>query len=99
MRAGRSVADAVAQAVRHTAPAIAAASFVLATAFGSLALYPDVGTRETGFAMAVGILIAALVVSTFMVPAITALVGDRAWWPGRRAARPADAHAERPLAA
>jgi putative drug exporter of the RND superfamily len=52
-----------------------------------------------GFAMAVGILIAALVVSTFMVPALTALVGHRAWWPGRRGAPPADAHAERPLAA
>jgi RND superfamily putative drug exporter len=79
MLAGRDVRDAVAEAVRRTAPAIAAAGLVLATSFGSLALYPDEGMRQTGFAMAVGILIASLVVSTLLVPAITALVGRRAF--------------------
>jgi putative drug exporter of the RND superfamily len=83
--------------VRHTAPAIGAAGLVPATAFGSLALYPDVATREMGFAMALGILLASLIVSTLLVPPVTALVGRRAF--GRRRAEPADAHAERPLAA
>jgi RND superfamily putative drug exporter len=46
-------------------------------------LEPDSGSRQTGFAMALGILIASLIVSTILVPAITALVGRRAWWPGR----------------
>jgi RND superfamily putative drug exporter len=36
--------------------------------------------------MAFGILLASLVVSSILVPALTALVGKRAWWP-RRAAR------------
>jgi RND superfamily putative drug exporter len=97
LRSGRPVADAVANAVRHTAPAIGAAGMVLATAFGSLALYPDVGTREMGFAMALGILMASLVVSTLLVPSLTALVGRRAF--GLRHEEPTDAHAERPLAA
>ncbi len=95
MESGRPVRDAVARAVRHTAPAIGAAGLVLATAFGSLMLYPDVATREMGFATALGILLAALVVSTLLVPALTALVGRRAF----RKREPADAHAERPLAA
>jgi RND superfamily putative drug exporter len=33
--------------------------------------------------MALGILIASLLVSSILVPAITALIGRRAWWPGR----------------
>jgi len=37
-----------------------------------------------GFAMAIGILLASFVVSSLLVPAVTALVGDKAWWPGRR---------------
>ena len=32
--------------------------------------------------MAIGILLSAFVVSTFFVPAITALIGHAAWWPG-----------------
>jgi RND superfamily putative drug exporter len=39
-----------------------------------------------GFAMAFGILLASLVVSSVLVPALTALAGQRAWWP-RHAAR------------
>jgi ABC-type sugar transport system substrate-binding protein len=43
--------------------------------------------RQQGFAMAFGILLASLVVSSILVPALTALAGRRAWWP-RRSARP-----------
>ena len=95
MESGRPVKEAVASAVRHTAPAIGAAGLVLATAFGSLMLYPDIATREMGFATALGILLAALLVSTLLVPALTALIGRRAFRKPERA----DAHAERPLAA
>jgi RND superfamily putative drug exporter len=41
-----------------------------------------------GFAMAFGILLASLVVSSILVPALTALAGTRAWWPGRAARKP-----------
>jgi RND superfamily putative drug exporter len=83
MLAGKPVRRAVADAVRHVAPAIGGAGLVLSSAFGTLMLEPDSGSRQTGFAMALGILIASLVVSSILVPAITALVGRRAWWPGR----------------
>jgi RND superfamily putative drug exporter len=97
MAAGRPVREAVARAVRHSAPAIGAAGLVLSIAFGSLSLYPDMATREMGFAAGLGILLAALVVSTLLVPALTALVGRRAFRLDK--AEPADVHAERPLAA
>jgi RND superfamily putative drug exporter len=40
-------------------------------------------------AVTLGIVLAAFVISVFLVPAVTALIGHRAWWPGR---------IERPLA-
>jgi putative drug exporter of the RND superfamily len=85
MLAGRTVREAVAQAVRHVAPAVGAAGLVLASSFGTLMLESDEASRQQGFAMAFGILVASLVVSTILVPALTALVGRRAWWPGRAA--------------
>ena len=48
-------------------------------------LESDAASRQQGFAMAFGILVASLVVSTILVPALTALAGRRAWWPGRAA--------------
>jgi RND superfamily putative drug exporter len=87
MLAGRPVREAVAEAVRHVAPAVAAAGLVLASSFGTLMLESDEGSRQQGFAMAFGILVASLVVSTILVPALTAVAGRRAWWPGRRPAR------------
>jgi RND superfamily putative drug exporter len=48
-------------------------------------LEADAGSHQQGFAMAFGILLAALIVSSVLVPALTALAGRRAWWPGRAA--------------
>jgi RND superfamily putative drug exporter len=81
--AGLSARQAVASAIRHAAPPITAAGLVLATSFGSLMIYDDYGTKETGFGMAIGILFASIVVSTLLVPALTALIGKRAWWPSK----------------
>ena len=35
-----------------------------------------------GFAISCGIAIAAFVMAMFLTPAVTALLGARAWWPG-----------------
>ncbi|MYR57299.1 MMPL family transporter, partial [Streptomyces sp. SID625] len=81
---------AVARAVRHTAPAVATAGLVLAGSFGSLAVNPDSGTQQIGFATALGILLSAFVLSIALVPALAALLGRSLWWPvrPRRAAGP-----------
>ena len=39
---------------------------------------------QIGFAVSTGILITSLVMATLLVPSLTALLGQRAWWPGRR---------------
>jgi RND superfamily putative drug exporter len=74
---GRPVRDAVAAAVRQTAPAIGAAGAVLAASFGTLVVETDPGSKQMGFATAFGIMLAAFVVSTLLVPAVTALVSRR----------------------
>lgn len=81
---------AVARAVRHTAPAIATAGLVLAGSFATLATSP--GNEQVAFAMALGIVLSALVLSLVLVPALAALLGKALWWPLRP--RP-DAHPER----
>jgi RND superfamily putative drug exporter len=88
--AGHSSKQGTATAVRYAFPAIAAAGIVLATSFGSLMFSPEETLRQTGFAMATGILLASFLVSGFLVPALTRLVGERSWWPGirRRSAKP-----------
>jgi RND superfamily putative drug exporter len=45
-----------------------------------------------GFAVALGIVLSAFVMSMFLVPSLTALLGHAAWWPGHgdvAAAKPA----------
>jgi putative drug exporter of the RND superfamily len=98
MLAGKPLRTAVAEAVRHVAPAVAAAGLVLASSFGTLMLESSELARQQGFAMAFGILLASLVVSSILVPALTALAGRRAWWPHSRAQRGA-AFAAPPAAA
>jgi putative drug exporter of the RND superfamily len=86
--AGASNRDATARAVRQVAPAITAAGLALAASFGTLMLNSDTGTKQMGFGMAIGILLASFVVSTLLVPAVTTLAGDRAWWPSRAGDEP-----------
>jgi putative drug exporter of the RND superfamily len=87
MLAGKPVHAAVIDAVRHVAPAVGAAGLVLASSFGTLMLEADQGARQQGFAIAFGILLASLIASSILVPALTALAGRRAWWPGNTAGK------------
>ncbi|QKW19298.1 MMPL family transporter [Kitasatospora sp. NA04385] len=74
---------AVARAVRHTAPAVATAGLVLGGSFATLATTP--GGEQTAFALALGILLSALLLSLVVVPAVAALLGRALWWPLRPA--------------
>ena len=47
-----------------------------------LALAPVSFLQQIGFSVATGILLAAFVMSMFLVPSLTALLGHKAWWPG-----------------
>ncbi|WP_328957297.1 MMPL family transporter [Kitasatospora purpeofusca] len=81
-RAGRNPREAAREAVRHGGPTVAAAGFILAVSFATFMLAGNIFMLEFGFAMAFGIFLAAFVMAMFFTPALTALVGKAAWWPG-----------------
>jgi putative drug exporter of the RND superfamily len=69
--------------VEHAGPSVVSAGVILAGTFGSLLLAGVAFLTQMGTAVTVGIILAAFVISVFLVPAVTALIGHRAWWPGR----------------
>ncbi len=83
-RQGYEPRAAASLAVRHTAPTIAAAGIVLAGTFGVLLLAENTTLQQMGFGISVGILIVAFVMAMFLTPALTALIGHKAWWPGHQ---------------
>jgi RND superfamily putative drug exporter len=96
-RAGMNPHDAAAHAIRQSGPTIAAAGVILAGTFGSLTLAGNTILTQVGFAVSCGIVLAAFVMSMFFSPSLTALIGNRAWWPGgSNRARPAATEAPAP---
>jgi RND superfamily putative drug exporter len=73
---------ALSLAIRHTGPTIAAAGVILAGSFAVLMLAGNSLLAEMGFAIAFGIAVAAFAMATVFTPALTALLGHSAWWPG-----------------
>jgi RND superfamily putative drug exporter len=82
-----------------TGGVITSAGVVLAGTFAVLMTLPLTMLFQLGFTVAVGVLLDTFLVRTVLVPAITGLLGDRAWWPGRvhsRTAAPTKSPAEIP---
>jgi uncharacterized membrane protein YdfJ with MMPL/SSD domain len=76
---GRSSSEAIVTALGRTGGIITAAALILACAFGALLIGEFTLIRAIGFAVAVAVLLDAMVVRTFLVPAMLQLLGDRAW--------------------
>ncbi|MET3961192.1 RND superfamily putative drug exporter [Marmoricola sp. OAE513] len=81
-RAGKSSRDAAAEAIKHAGPTIGAAGIILSGTFASLMLGGNSLIVSMGFALSFGIFVSAFVMAMFFTPAITALIGHAAWWPG-----------------
>ncbi len=81
-RAGRDPRAAAAEAVRHAGPTVGAAGIILAGSFASLMLAGQSTLSQMGFAISAGIAMGAFVMAMFFTPALTALIGHAAWWPG-----------------
>jgi len=83
---GRTPKEATRLAVVQSMPTIATAGIILAGTFGVLLLAQNSMLQQMGFAVSFGILLTAFVMAVLLVPALTALLGHRAWLPGRPAA-------------
>jgi putative drug exporter of the RND superfamily len=81
-RQGMKPHDAAAHAIRQAGPTIGAAGLILAGTFGSLTLAGNSILSQIGFAVSSGIVLAAFVMAMFFSPSLTALIGNRVWWPG-----------------
>lgn len=83
----RPMREAIVVAVPQSTRAITAAGLTLAVSFALLAVVPLRPFRELGFAMGAGILLDAVVVRSFLVPAMLTLAGPVSGWPGRTLGR------------
>ena len=77
---GKHLDDAIVGAIEQTGGIITAAAVILAGSLGALMLSTDLLLKEVGFAFAYSILIDALVVRTYLVPAVMSVMGRWNWW-------------------
>ncbi len=70
---------AVVDGMRHSARVIVAAGLIMIAVFAAFILSGDSTIKMIGFALATGVLADAFLVRMAIVPAVLALLGDRAW--------------------
>ena len=76
---GMSNDDAIRHAVTHTGSVITICGLIMGGAFGTLMISGMTLLQEFGFALCFAILVDALTVRTYIVPAIMHLLGDWNW--------------------
>ena len=69
------------RALTSTGSVITSAGVILAGTFAALTLLPLEPLVQIGATVALGVLLDAFVVRALLVPSLTHLLGDRAWWP------------------
>src|SRR5438132_3732370 len=84
---GKETRQAVVDAVDRTGGIITALALILAGALGSLLLSSNRLLEGFGFAIALAVVLDAMVVRTYLVPAIMSLLGPSAWWGPNRLRR------------
>jgi RND superfamily putative drug exporter len=82
--ATRGLLPGIRVASARTGTVITSAGLILAGTFGALVTSPLQLLFQVGLAVALGVLIDTFVVRSLLVPAITAFIGERAWWPFHR---------------
>jgi RND superfamily putative drug exporter len=77
---GAGPTRAITEGFRHGARVVTGAALIMAGVFAGFILEDAALIRSIGFALAFGILIDAFVVRMTLIPALLALLGERAWW-------------------
>ncbi|MEW1642545.1 MMPL family transporter [Streptomyces sp. NPDC091219] len=77
---GDRATDAVVSGFRHSARVVAAAAVIMIAVFSGFVGSGESMIKTIGFGLAVAVLFDAFVVRMALVPAVLALLGDRAWW-------------------
>ncbi|MFC9132715.1 MMPL family transporter [Streptomyces sp. NPDC057099] len=77
---GETPAQAVTSGFRHSARVVAAAALIMIAVFAGFIGESDSMIKMIGFGLAAAVLFDAFVVRMAIVPAVLALLGDKAWW-------------------
>lgn len=76
-------AEGVSRGLVSTGGVITSAGIVLAATFAALLVIPIQFLVQLAIIISLGVLIDTFLVRSFLVPALTHILGDRIWWPGR----------------
>ncbi|MFW0785475.1 MMPL family transporter [Gordonia sp. CPCC 206044] len=76
---GMSAKDAIVAGYRHGARVVTSAAIIMISVFAAFMLSPDTTAKMLGFALAIAVFFDAFIIRMMVVPAIIALLGDRAW--------------------
>ncbi|WP_033415480.1 MMPL family transporter [Streptomyces canus] len=77
---GESAHQAVTSGFRHSARVVVAAAMIMIAVFAGFIGESDSMIKMIGFGLAAAVLLDAFVVRMAIVPAVLALLGDKAWW-------------------
>ncbi|MGE4426469.1 MAG: MMPL family transporter [Solirubrobacteraceae bacterium] len=77
---GADPTRAITEGFRHGARVVTAAALIMAAVFAGFIVEDSAIIKSIGFALAFGILVDAFVVRMTLIPALLALLGERAWW-------------------
>ncbi|MEU8140133.1 MMPL family transporter [Streptodolium elevatio] len=77
---GESADQAVVSGFRHSARVVSAAALIMVAVFSGFIGEEGSMIKMLGFGLAAAVLFDAFVVRMAIVPAVLALLGDRAWW-------------------
>ncbi|MFC8366344.1 MMPL family transporter [Streptomyces griseorubiginosus] len=77
---GETPGQAVTSGFRHSARVVVAAALIMIAVFAGFMGESDSMIKMIGFGLASAVLLDAFVVRMALVPAVLALLGDKAWW-------------------
>ncbi|MGI3224208.1 MMPL family transporter [Streptomyces sp. GTA36] len=77
---GATPTDAMVRGFGRGAKVVTAATLIMIAVFGFFVFADMQVIKGMGFALGIGVLLDAFVVRMVLVPAVMAILGDRAWW-------------------
>ncbi|MGW6725587.1 MMPL family transporter [Nocardia sp. NPDC055029] len=76
---GMTAKDAIISGYRHGARVVTSAAIIMVSVFAAFMLAPDTMMKMLGFALAIAVFFDAFIIRMMVVPAVIAILGDRAW--------------------
>ncbi|MFI6432688.1 MMPL family transporter [Rhodococcus oryzae] len=77
---GASAKDAMTIGFTHGSRVVTAAALIMMSVFAAFIAEPNSFIKSIGFALAAAVFFDAFVVRMVIIPAVMALLGDKAWW-------------------